>query len=1178
MAVSECPSGFDSDALAEMLQRQLAVSEAVVRAQSAALDAVDRPHMFADVLHDLVLIAGANGGYLGAVVTNRADQFLVRPYATEGMAWDTGESADITRVLAARVPGPCGSDGDRLCVPLSHEGDTVGTLVLEGANPDALESVQPLIDVAARLLAPFATASELSSDVADATLQAAIAEAPMVLFMIDAAGRFVFSGGRDLTHLGVDDRGLAGMHVGDFSAIPGWDEMYLQARDGGNPTGVLAAFGRQWQMALSPTGRGDQRIGRVIGVATDVTDRAQLERALERSRTRLQVILDATSDLIVTLDSRGVFRFASPSIKTLLGWTIDEIVGREAVEFFHADDVDSIFEAASATPGGSTTAAIQHRVRHKDGGWRYFESVGTNRLGDPRVNAYVITSRPIDERRASEEALKSSEERFRLLAESSTDIIERRGPYGRITYVSPAVASVLGYEPEEFAEMDTTGLVHSAEAAAYRKFVTPTGDTPSEAIYRMLHKDGHFVWLEGTARLVRDSETGLPLEYQVTSRDVTERQKAAEELRAALEAAEVANLAKSQFLANMSHEIRTPMNAILGMTDLALLTELSVEQRDYLMTVSQASNSLLDLINDILDLAKIEAGRLSLESIPFSLRDTVADTVGTMSVRAREQGISLRAEIDPDLPHGFLGDPGRLRQILFNLIGNAVKFTHVGGVTVSVSAAEEEAPFYRVKLAVADTGIGIPEERLDSIFEAFSQADSSTSRKYGGTGLGLAITSELVEMMGGRLNATSTVGEGSVFSFEIRLSHVNEDAISPIEPQGGGNANVLVIADIETRGLQIATTIGRSGMAASVVPDVAAAVVRMAADDVGYDAVVLAASGRSIASAEELGRSGIMARIPAIALVAVGQRGSASRYRQLGFQAYLVEPLAPGSLAEALTIVSVEGLESTEMITRHWLRERRRSFRVLLAEDSPINQKLAVRLLARRGHDVTVVDDGRKAVSAFRDGEFDIILMDIQMPELDGFGATTEVRALEAGSSQHIPIVALTAHAMAGDEARCLAAGMDAYVSKPFRPEELFVAVEQLAGNDRAVAVTTDSPEEDDVVVFDHAEAMAQFGDDPAFLAEIINIFIEESAELEAEGNAALDAGDLDALGRVAHRLKGASGQMTAEQARQAAYEIEMAAKVGDEDGIDVLWKELGEALARIRVVLTELLPNEDAG
>jgi CheY-like chemotaxis protein/HPt (histidine-containing phosphotransfer) domain-containing protein len=257
------------------------------------------------------------------------------------------------------------------------------------------------------------------------------------------------------------------------------------------------------------------------------------------------------------------------------------------------------------------------------------------------------------------------------------------------------------------------------------------------------------------------------------------------------------------------------------------------------------------------------------------------------------------------------------------------------------------------------------------------------------------------------------------------------------------------------------------------------------------------------------------------------------------------------------------------------LRERRRSFRVLLAEDSPINQKLAVRLLARRGHDVTVVDDGRRAVEAFRNGEFDIILMDIQMPELDGFAATAEIRALEEGTGGHIPIVALTAHAMAGDEARCLAGGMDAYVSKPFRPEELFVAVEQLADSDRIVTTTPDTAEEDDVIVFNRADAMAQFGDDPEFLAEIINIFLDESSQLEAEGDAALAAGDLEALSRVAHRLKGASGQMTAEQARQAAYEVEMAAKAGDGDGMDVLWKELGEALVRVRVVLTELLPRD---
>jgi PAS domain S-box-containing protein len=1159
-----------------MLHRQLAVSREVISLQSAVLDGVDPQTILADVLGAFVALTDADGGYLGVVVTSRDGSIQLRPYATEHLSWDVGEGDDIAAVLAGRVPAACGPDRAMLLVPLIQGGSTVGALILCGVTGDSLANLEPLMDATATLLSRGASSNH-ESDIREAALQAVIAQAPMVLFMIDASGRFVFSGGRDLLHMGMEERGLIGMRAEDFSAIPGWDELYIQARDGGHPTGELAAFGRQWQMALGPTRSGGDRVDHVIGVATDISDRAQLQRALERSRTRLQVILDATSDLIITLDNKGVCRFASPSVKELLGWSVDEMVGRNAVHFMHPEDVDQAFESAlEASPGG-TTVAIQHRIRHKDGSWRYFESVGTNRMGDPRVNAFVMACRPIDERRAGEEALRSSEERFRLLAENSTDIIERRGSYGRITYVSPAVASVLGYDPEHFAEMDTSELVHSEDAPIYRKFVTPTGDAPAEATYRMLHADGHYVWLEGCARLVRDPDTGLPLEYQVASRDVTDRRVAAEELRTAKEAAEVASLAKSQFLANMSHEIRTPMNAILGMTDLALLTELTVEQRDYLMTVSQASNALLDLINDILDLARIEAGRLSLESIPFSLKDTVADTVGTMEVRAREQGITLEAEIDPELCHGFLGDPGRLRQILFNLIGNAVKFTHVGGVTVRVSATEADAQLHKVRFEVEDTGIGIPEERLEAIFEAFSQADSSTSRKYGGTGLGLAISAELVEMMGGKLSAVSAVGEGSTFSFDLMLSRVDEDAISPVGPGNGGGVNVLVIADIETRGLQIATTISRSGMGATVVSDVTTAVKRISAEDAGYDVVVLAPSGRSIGSSDELHRSGIMDKVPVIALAPVGHRGSAGRYRQLGFKGYLVEPLAPGSLAEALAWVSAEGNASTEMITRHWLRERRRTLRVLLAEDSPINQKLAVRLLARRGHDVTVVDDGRKAVAAFHEGRFDIILMDVQMPELDGFGATAEIRAIEQGTGRHVPIVALTAHAMAGDEARCLAAGMDAYVPKPFRPEELFVAVEQLADNDLATDATT-GPQagevEDIVAVFDQAEAMAQFGDDPIFLAEIINIFLGEVVELTAAGDAALAAGDLDALAKVAHRLKGASGQMMAEQARQSAHEVETAAKSGTADGVEELWNNLTSALDRVRPLLEDLLPD----
>ncbi|MCP3995415.1 MAG: PAS domain S-box protein [bacterium] len=1175
MAVPDHRSDVPLDASADLLQLRLEVSQATARALQAGFSEATPQALFADILETIIGVTEASGGYIGVAVSNLDGEYLFRPYSVESMPWDTGESETVRRALAegSTATDPAGSI---VCRPLLNAGEVVGVVVLGGIDAHSLALVDPLLDAAGLLMEKTSYAVEApAASLPDSAMTAVIAQAPMVVFSIDGRGRFDFSAGRDLVSFGLDDRGLEGMDVDDLSAVPGWTEMYAEALEGFSPTGVLFAFGRQWQMRLSPILDGVGEVEKVIGVATDVTDREQLERALQRSRTRLQVILDATNDLILTLDRKGVFRFASPALTNHLGWAVEEVVGREAVEFMHPEDVEHIFGAGMATPAGESTGAVQHRIRHKDGTWRFFESVGTNRIADPSANAFVVTARPIDERRESEAALRSSEERFRLLAENSTDIISRRGPYGYVTYISPAVRTVLGYDPEEFVDMDSAQLVHSEDADAYRKFLMPTGDEPSQATYRILHADGYYVWLEGTCRLVRDPQSGLPVEYQVTSRDVTERQQAAEELRAAKEAAEVANVAKSQFLANMSHEIRTPMNAILGMTDLALLTELTVEQRDYLTTVGQASNALLDLINDILDLAKIESGRLALETIPFSLRDTVGDTVGTMSVRAREQGITLEADIDPDLPHGFMGDPGRVRQILFNLIGNAVKFTHVGGVTVRVSANQVSASQHQVRFEVEDTGIGVPEERLDAIFEAFSQADSSTSRKYGGTGLGLAITAELVEMMGGHLTASSVVGEGSTFSFEVLLSHVDAEQISPVRHGEAGDAEVLVIADAETRGLQVATTINRSGMGAVVVGGIAAAIEKVEHTDREFDAVVLALSGQSVAAAQDLGRSGLVQRIPTVALAAVGERGSAGLYRQLGFKAYLVEPLAPGSLAEALLLVSAEGVDNTEMITRHWLRERRRELRVLLAEDSPINQKLAVRLLARRGHEVTVVDDGRQAVAAFQNGDFDIILMDIQMPELDGFGATAEIRELESEIGGHIPIVALTAHAMAGDETRCLEGGMDAYVSKPFRPEELFVAVEQLASGVAAPENAIAEDSENVVTVFDEDAAIAQFGDDPEFLTEIINIFLEEATTLVAEGDEALAAGDLATLAKVAHRLKGASGQMTAEQSQQAAYAVEMAGKAEDAEGITDLWGTLTEALDRLRPILEETIVAE---
>ncbi|MDX2342511.1 MAG: PAS domain S-box protein [Acidimicrobiia bacterium] len=1160
-------------------QWNLEIANAIVRAQRDFIDQVDPRRLFAKLLDSVVELTGARAGCIGGLIVEADGTTDVQPHAVVNMAWDGGDADLVQRALAARTLVYDGEGPGMLCQPLSVGGVAHGVLVLSEVTTTRLETVQALVDTAARLLDRTGSDSDGGeSQPGDATLRAVVAEAPIVLFSIDSEGRFAFSAGRDVGLVTSAERGLAGMTAEDFSGVDGWDEMYTAALSGQAHTEALLAFGRRWQIRLSPQLDNTGEVSRVVGVATDVTDRDQLEQALDRSQSRLQVILDATSDLIITLDSNGVLRFASPSITELLGWSVEDVVGREAVDFMHPEDIGSVFGAAMATPFGANSGEVQHRIRHKDGTWKYFESIGTNRYEDPRVKGFVIAARPIDERRKSEQALRSSEERFRLLAENSTDIISRRGPYGHLSYVSPSVQTVLGYEPSAIVDIDTADLVHPDEVEQYRKFVMPQGDEPSNATYRMRHADGHYVWLEGSSRLVRDPDSGLPLEYQVVSRDVTERHQAAEELRAAKDAAEVANIAKSQFLANMSHEIRTPMNAILGMTDLALLTELTVEQRDYLTTVGQASNALLDLINDILDLAKIESGRLSLEAIPFSLRDTVADTVGTMSVRTREQGITLEADIDPELPHGFIGDPGRVRQILFNLIGNAVKFTHVGGVTVRVLSTGEESGKYAVRFAVIDTGIGVPEERLDAIFEAFSQADSSTSRKYGGTGLGLAITAELVEMMGGKLTATSVLGEGSTFSFEIPLEQVDPAAIGPVHHSDSGDAEVLVVADVETRGLQVATTLDRSGMVATIVASVEEALEVIEASGIEFDAAVLATTDCSAISAEELGRSGILATIPTVALTPSGQRGIASRYRQLGFKAYLAEPLGPGSFVEALLLLAGDSVGSSEMITRHWLRERRKELRVLLAEDSPINQKLAVRLLARRGHDVTVVDDGNKAVAAFRDGTFDIILMDIQMPELDGFGATAEIRKIEADVGGRIPIIALTAHAMAGDEARCIEAGMDAYVSKPFRPEELFVTVEQMAGGAEPPQLGGPGPEEEmDVVIFDKVQAVAQFGDDPEFLCEIVNIFVEESAGLVDDGNSAVGSDDIESLGKIAHRLKGACGQMTAEESQQAAAAVEMAAKAGESEVAARLWRDLVAALGRLHPLLQELLPISDS-
>jgi two-component system sensor histidine kinase/response regulator len=811
---------------------------------------------------------------------------------------------------------------------------------------------------------------------------------------------------------------------------------------------------------------------------------------------------------------------------------------------------------------------------------------------------------------------RAEEESLRFFA-VSLDMLIISGMDGRVRRASPACEKALGFTTAEMMPLKLSDLVHPADAPDAQKQLEglARGTAVNGYEVRTRCKDGSYKWI--LWNIVPDVEAGL---IYCAGRDVTERRAAEQALQSATDAAQAGSRAKSEFLANMSHEIRTPMNGIIGMTELALGTELNEEQREYLQMVQSSAEGLLRIVNDILDFSKIEAGRFDLEDTDFDFREMLDQTVKALAVRAHKKGLELSIRVAPAVPELLCGDAVRLGQVLANLVGNAIKFTDKGNVVVEVEPGAPSADPLTLRFAVSDTGIGIAAQNRAVVFEAFAQADGTTTRLFGGTGLGLTISRRIVEMMGGTLEVESELGKGSKFHFTARFKVAAAAARSAVVDAGQlAGVSVLIADDNKTNRLILEEMLKNWQMRPRLAESgqLALALLREARDGgrvlplVLLDAHMPGMDGFEVAATikDEPGLAGVTIMM----LTSDQQPGDVARCRSLGINVYVVKPIGRSALLNAILTAlggpaaTLPAAASAPAAAAHHSGHEP-VLRVLLAEDNEVNRRLVVRLLEKRGHSVAIACNGREAIDMLElrgFAAFDAVLMDIQMPVLDGLRATSMIRVREKALGNHVPIIGVTAHAREEDRVRCLEAGMDGYVSKPIRSTELFAelhrvvsetqgrqfmrqlseqdfaprAAENGSGADAASDMSGEQIVAPELIeaAFDRTALLDRVEGDEELLAEIVRLFLDELPRALEELKVAGKVDDLKALARAAHKLRGVLGNLCAAPATAAAMKLEQSADGDDMSAarraLTVLAFELDRLKAPLEASSQEVVP-----